>query len=86
MELMLRHTTSGDGSASREDDVEGSSLPARVRVLSAFRTRSFRVCGPGSARHRVGAGKIVGGAECGKDGKVGNVGKDGKGGKGVHDY
>ena len=78
IELMLRHATSGDGSASREDDDEGSGRTARVRILSAFRTGSFRVCKPGSAGHRVGTGKIARGAECGKDGKVG------KGGKGVH--
>ena len=60
---MLRHATSGDGSASWEEDDVGSGRTARVRVLSAFRTGSFRVCGPGSAGHRVGGGKIAGGAE-----------------------
>src|SRR5258705_695307 len=77
IELMLRHATSGDDSASREKDNEGSALTARVRVLSAFRTSSFRVGGPGSAGDRVGTGKIARGAEGGQDGKDGKDGKQG---------
>jgi hypothetical protein len=37
IELMLRHASSGGGSASRKAEDEGSGRTGRIRVLSAFR-------------------------------------------------
>ncbi|HEY8196993.1 MAG TPA: hypothetical protein VIG04_08450 [Gemmatimonadales bacterium] len=76
IELMLRHAISGGGSASRGDD-DGSGRTARMRVLFAVRTDSFRAYGPGNAGHRVGGGKIGGTAVRRYGGKDGKEGKDG---------
>ena len=56
MALMLRHARSGGGSASRDGDGEGSERTVRVRVLSAFRTGSFRA----RAKRWVSREKIAG--------------------------
>jgi hypothetical protein len=59
MELMLRQASSGEESPSQLADGPTSARTVRVRVLSAFRTGSFRMLA-GRGGLQAGAEKIAG--------------------------